>query len=160
MEPLTVLAGALIVVGILGLLVPVLPGLALAELGVLVWAASNGSTTAWVVFGVCVAIGIAGWVLQYTLPNKGLKRAGVSGRSRLVGVVFAAVGFFVIPVIGLFIGFVLGVYLAEQLRLKNASAAWTSTLSALRAVLMSIGIELAAACAVAVTWVVGLLLTR
>ena len=36
------------------------------------------------------------------------------------------VGFFVVPVVGLFLGFVLGVYLAE-LRRVGAAAAWPST---------------------------------
>ena len=53
------------------------------------------------------------------------------------------VGFFVVPVVGLFVGFVLGVYLAERRRVGGA-AAWPSTKEALRAVGLSILIELAA----------------
>lgn len=160
MEPVTVLAGLLILIGIVGLIVPVLPGLLVTEAGVLLWATENGSRTAWVVFGACVVVGLIGWYLQYQVPNRTLRRIGVPGRSRLAGVVLAIVGFFVVPVVGLFLGFVLGVYLAEQLRLRNPSAAWTSTKMALKMVLASIGIELAAAVVVALLWVGGLLLTR
>lgn len=160
MEPITVLAGVMIVVGILGLIVPVLPGLLITEAGVLLWAWSNGSTTAWVIFGISVLVALIGWFLQYQVPNKSLRRAGVPGRSRLAGVLLAVVGFFVVPFVGLFLGFVLGVYLAEHLRLRNPSAAWTSTKMALKAVLASIGIELAAAVLVSLLWVGGLLLTR
>lgn len=150
----------MIAVGILGLVVPVLPGLLLAEAGVLLWAWHQGSATAWTVFGVCVVVGLVGWFLQYHLPNKSLREAGVPGRSRLAGLVLAVVGFFVVPYVGLFLGFVLGVYLAEHLRLRNPAAAWTSTKMALKALLASIGIELAAAVIVSMLWVTGLLLTR
>ena len=51
------------------------------------------------------------------------------------------VGFFVIPVVGLFVGFVLGIYLAERRRVGQADA-WPSTKAALRAVGLSILIEL------------------
>ncbi len=67
-------------------------------------------------------------------------------------------GFFVIPVIGLFIGFVLGVYLAEHRRV-GASAAWPSTQQALKAVGVSILIELAAGIVAALVWFVGVLAT-
>ncbi len=160
MEPVTVLAGAMIVVGILGLIVPVLPGLLLAEAGVLVWAWHQGSTTAWVVFGCTVVIALIGWFLQYQVPNRSLRAAGIPGMSRAAGILLAVIGFFVVPYVGLFLGFVLGVYLAEQLRLRNPAAAWTSTKIAVKAVLSSIGIELAAAVVVSLVWVGGLLLTR
>jgi hypothetical protein len=64
----------------------------------------------------------------------------------------------VVPVVGLFIGFVLGVYLAERARVGGARA-WPSTTAALRAVGFSILIELVAASLAAITWVVGVGLT-
>jgi hypothetical protein len=60
--------------------------------------------------------------------------------------------------VGLFVGFVLGIYLAERRRLGDA-AAWPSTKAALRAVGLSIVIELTSAVLAAATWVVGLVLT-
>lgn len=156
MIPVEYLSGALIAIGIAGLIVLVLPGLALALLGVLLWSWHNGSTGAWVVFGICVVWALVGWVLQWTRPNRHLKAVGVSGWSRMLGVALGVVGFFLIPVVGLFLGFIVGVWLAELVRLRNPAAAWTSTLAAVRAALMSVGIELAAAVAVAVTWAIGL----
>lgn len=155
--PVAVITGLLIAAGILGLIVPVLPGLAICLFGVLLWSGVGGTQGHWIVFGICVVIALIGWVLQWTRPNKHLKSFGVPGRSRLAGVALGAVGFFVIPVVGLFIGFVAGVYLAEHARLRNPAAAWTSTRAAVRAALLSVGIELAAAVAVAATWAVGLL---
>jgi hypothetical protein len=68
------------------------------------------------------------------------------------------VSFFVIPVVGLFIGFVLGVYLAEHHRL-GGKAAWPSTRHALKAVGVSILIELAAGLVATFVWVTGVVLT-
>ena len=70
----------------------------------------------------------------------------------------AIVGFFVIPVIGMFIGFVVGVYAAERARV-GAAGAWPSTKAALRAVGVSILVELVAAFLAVATWVVGVVLT-
>ena len=63
-----------------------------------------------------------------------------------------------VPVVGLFIGFVLGIYLAERARV-GAAQAWPSTVAALKAVGVSILIELVAAFLAAVTWVVGVVVT-
>lgn len=160
MEILTVLAALLIAVGIAGLVIPVMPGLVLTVLGVLVWAIGHGETTGWVFFGIALVIAAVGWVTQYAVPGKRMKAAGVPTRSLVAGALSGLIGFFVIPVLGLFIGFVLGVYLAERMRLPDNAAAWAQTKVALKGVLLSIGIELTAALLVAATFIVGLLVTR
>lgn len=160
MELVTVVAALLVAAGILGLVVPVLPGLAVVVLGVLLWTVDRGDGTAWTIFGICVVIAIIGWIVQYTVPGKRMKAAGVPTGTLLVGALCGIVGFFVIPVVGLFIGFVVGIFVIEQLRLRDTAAAWRATVIALKGVLMSIGIELIAALAVAFTWTIGLIITR
>ena len=58
----------------------------------------------------------------------------------------------------MFIGFVLGVYVAERARVGRALA-WPSTKGALRAVGVSILIELVAASLAAIVWVAGVAAT-
>ena len=65
---------------------------------------------------------------------------------------------FVVPVIGLPIGFVLGIYLAELARVGSKDA-WPSTVHSLKAVGLSIVIELVAAIAATWVWVYGVLAT-
>jgi hypothetical protein len=72
--------------------------------------------------------------------------------------VLGVVGFFVIPVVGLLIGFVLGIYLAELARLGGHEAAWPSTRRALAAVGWSIVIEMATGLLAAAVWVGALIL--
>ncbi|MEO6791734.1 MAG: DUF456 domain-containing protein [Ornithinibacter sp.] len=103
----------LIVVGLLGIVVPVLPGLLLVLGGVLLWAGTDGSTTSWVIFGLSVLVAAVGWTLQYLVPGQRMRRAGVSRSTLLLAVALGVVGFFVVPVVGAVLGFVLGIYLVE-----------------------------------------------
>jgi uncharacterized protein len=153
-----VLVALAIAVGLVGILVPILPGSVLVLAAILVWAWEVGGTTAWVAFGVAAAVLVAGGVVKYLVPNRRLKGAGIPSSTQWVGAALGIVGFFVIPVIGLFIGFVLGVYLAEYRRL-GAKAAWPSTKHSLRAVGLSILIELAAAVVATFVWIAGVVLT-
>jgi uncharacterized protein len=147
-----------IAVGLVGIVVPVLPGSVLVLGAVLVWAWATGGTTAWLVFGVAAVVLVVGGVVKYLVPNRRLKDAGVPASTQWIGAALGVVGFFVIPVVGLFVGFVLGVYLAEYRRL-GGRAAWPSTSHSLKAVGLSILIELAAAFVATCVWVTGVVLT-
>jgi hypothetical protein len=96
--------------------------------------------------------------VKYIVPGKRLQDAGIPASTQWIGAALGIVGFFVVPVVGLFVGFVLGVYLAE-LRRVGSERAWPSTVHSLRAVGLSIAIELAAAVAAALVWVVGVVAT-
>ena len=130
MSPTEILISIAIAVGIAGIIVPVLPGTILVLGAILVWALEVGTTTAWAVFAVSALLLVGGSVVKYLVPGRRLKTAGVPNRTLLVGALLGFVGFFVIPVIGMFIGFVLGVYVAERARVGGALA-WPSTKGAL-----------------------------
>lgn len=153
------LCALLIAVGMVGIVVPVLPGLLLTLLAVLIWAASTGGTTAWVVFGVATVVYVTGLVGQFLIPGRRLKAQGVGKGTLLVAVLAAIVGFFVIPVVGAVVGFVLGIFAVESTRSRDRQQAWTRTKAALRAIVHSMGIELVTAFVIAVVFVVGVLLT-
>lgn len=158
MSTTEILVALVIAVGIVGIIVPVLPGTILVLGAILVWAFDIDTTTGWVVFAVATALLVGGSVVKYLVPGRRLKAAGVPHRTLLVGAVLAFVGFFAIPVVGMFIGFVLGIYLAERARV-GAAGAWPSTVHALKAVGVSILIEMVAAFLAAVAWSVGVVLT-
>ena len=158
MTGVEVLVALAIAVGLVGILVPVLPGSILVLGGILVWAWQVGGVTAWTVFAVAAVILVAGTVVKYLVPNRHLKDAGIPASTQWVGAGLGIVGFFVVPVVGVFIGFVLGIYLAEYRRVGSA-AAWPSTKHALRAVGLSILIELVAALLATVVWIVGVIVT-
>jgi uncharacterized protein YqgC (DUF456 family) len=149
-----VLVAIAILGGLVGIVVPVLPGTVLILGAVLVWALDASSPAGWTVFGAAFVFLAAGAVVKYVIPGRGLKTAGVPTRSLVLGGLLGLVGFFVIPLVGLFVGFVLGVYLAELLRVGRRLA-WPSTRAALKAAGISMLIELAAGLLAAMTWAAG-----
>lgn len=155
MDGFTVVAGLLIVVGLIGIAVPVLPGLLLVWAAVLIWASEAQTTAGWVVLGISTGLALSGFLLQYLLPGQRLRKAGITASTTVAGAVLAVVGFFVIPVVGGFLGFALGIYLAERIKLGTHSAALPSTKHALKAIGLSMGIELATGLAIASTWLIG-----
>jgi len=154
---ITILCGAVILIGILGTIIPMLPGVLLCWLSVLVWAlfAAEGWRR-WVVLGIATVVGLIGLVAQYALPGKRLKQAGVPTLTLMVGGLLGIIGFCVLPVLGLPIGFVAGVWLAEQIRLRQAGPAWASTKHALKAAGLYMLIEIASAITIGAVWVGGL----
>lgn len=155
MSTLTAVVGLVILVGLVGIVVPVLPGLLLSYGAVVVWVLASDGDSRWVVLAVATVLLVASQVVKYLVPGRRLKQAGVPTRSTLAGVVLGIVGFFAVPVVGLFLGFVLGVYLAELVRLGNHQRAWPSTVHALKAVGVSILVELAAGLLMTAAWVAG-----
>ncbi len=147
-----VVVGLVIIVGLAGILVPILPGLLLVWGAVAVWALVETSPLAWTVLAVATAVVAASQVMKYVVPGQRMRAAGVSGRAVIAGGVLGIVGFFVVPVVGLFLGFVLGVYLYELGRQRDNAQAWPATIEALKAVWVSIVIELFAGMIVAVGW--------
>jgi uncharacterized protein YqgC (DUF456 family) len=158
MTGVELLVALAIAVGLVGVLVPVLPGSVLVLGAILVWAWYVGGATAWVVLAVAAVVLVVGGVVKYLVPNRRLKDAGIPASTQWTGAALGVVGFFVIPVVGLLVGFVLGIYLAEYSRV-GARAAWPSTKHALRAVGLSILIELGAGVAATLVWATGVVLT-
>lgn len=154
-----VLVGIAIVVGLVGVVVPALPGLLLVWGAVLVWALVERTAAAWVLLAAATALVAVSQVVKYLVPSRRMRAAGVPTVSLAAGGLVGAVGFFLIPVVGAFLGFVLGVYLAERLRLGNHALAWSSTRHALKAAGLSILIELAAGLLIASAWLATVLLT-
>lgn len=153
-----ILVALAIAVGLVGILVPFLPGTLLVWAAIAVWAFVVGTTSAWVVLGVVTAILGAGILVKYLWPARRMKAADVSGRTLAAGAVLGIVGFFVIPVAGLLIGFVGGVYLAEFAQRRDKRRAWVSTVHAIKGVALSVGVELAAALLATAVWVAGVFL--
>lgn len=156
----TLLCGLAIALGVVGVIVPVLPGLLLCWLGVLAWAIfADAGWPKWLVLAIATGLAAGGTAVKYLWPGRNLKRSGVPNRTLLFGGLVGLVGFFVVPLIGLVLGFVLGVWLAEWARLGDHRRAWPSTVHALKAAGLSMLIELGAALAIAATWTVGVLAT-
>lgn len=152
-----ILVGLAIAVGLIGILVPLLPGSILVFAAILVWALFERTTVAWVTLGVAGVVLGAALLIKYLWPMKRMRSADVGTWSLLAGGVLGIIGFFVVPVVGLILGFVLGVYLAELAVHRDHRLAWASTVHAIKGVVLSVGVELAGALLATVAWLVAVL---
>jgi uncharacterized protein YqgC (DUF456 family) len=159
MSVVEVLVAVAVAVGLAGVVVPFLPGSALVGAAILAWAVSTGGGTAWLVLAVALALLVAGTAVKYLVPGRRLGAAGVPSRSIVAGGILAVAGFFLLPVVGLVAGFLLGVFLAEWHRLGDPAGARRSTWQAVRAVGLGILVELGFGLAAAAVWVVGVFAT-
>ncbi|UYM05284.1 DUF456 domain-containing protein [Solicola gregarius] len=149
-----ILVALAILVGLVGIVVPIMPGSLLVLGAIAVWAFTTATATGYVVLGTAAAlIGLA-TLVKYVWPHRRLRAAAVPTRSIIQGGIAGIVGFFVIPLVGLPIGFVTGTYLAEHVRTRDRRAAWRATVAATKAVGLSLLVELTGALLAAGVWVV------
>jgi uncharacterized protein YqgC (DUF456 family) len=153
----TFFVGVAILVGVIGVVVPVLPGALLVVAAILVWSFQVGGLAGWLTFAVAVVFVATSQVLKYAVPGRQMRAGGVPSSSLVWGALLGIAGFFVIPVVGLVVGFVLGVYAAERRRLLHHEESWASTKLALKAVGLSMIIELAGACLAAGSWLLAVI---
>ncbi len=151
------LVGLVVAAGLVGVLVPVLPGLVLVWAGVLVWTLAETGSLRWAVLAGVSVLCTGGLVVKYVVADRRMRQSQIPRRSIVAGAALGIVGFFVVPVIGLVLGMVGGLYAAERVRTGRASEAWKSIRSALAAVGMALLVELSAGLLAAATWVAGAL---
>jgi len=152
-----VLIGLAMAVGLVGVVIPVIPGLLLVGVAGLGWAILADGAGPWIVFGVMVAVLLVGTIAKYVLPSRTLRQAGAPASTLVLGAVGGVVGFFAIPVIGLLVGAVAGIYLGEARRLKDSKAAGRSTLSTVKAIGIGLLIELLAGVLAVAIWFVSVI---
>ena len=153
------IVGLVLIVGLFGVVVQVLPGGLLVLGAIAVWAVLTGTGWAWAVLAIAVVATVVAGVGKYLLAGRHLRSAGVPNSTLVWGGLAGIVGFFVIPVVGLPVGFILAVYLAELARVRDQRAAWTSSVAALRATGITILVELAGALIASGTWLLVVLTT-
>ncbi len=151
----TILAGVLVLIGVIGAVIPVLPDVSL------VWGATLGyglivgwgESGPWL-FGAISLMGLFGVAADVWVSSAGARVGGASMWSVVGGVVLGLIGLFVFGPLGLFGGMAVGTYLLELFRRRKP-------LDALRAVLgvglgygASFLVKLILSIGMAVIWVV------
>jgi uncharacterized protein YqgC (DUF456 family) len=152
-----VLVAFAIAVGLVGIILPILPGGLLVFGAIAVWAVVEQTAVAWVTLGIAAVLFVVAGVIKYTWPVQRMRAADVGKGSLIAGAVLGVVGFFVVPVAGLVIGFVLGVYLAELASRHDPRRAWSATVHAVKGVALSVGVELVGALLATIAWAVAVL---
>ena len=140
-------------VGIAGTIVPVLPGPFLVAGAVALWGIVTGGSWGWGIAAFAVVLVAAATGLKYLIPARWMREGGVPSMVLTVGGLAGIVGFFVIPIVGLILGFVAGVFVAELVRVKTLQKAWPTTWTAMKAAGLSMLIDLASVLLVTAAWV-------
>jgi uncharacterized protein YqgC (DUF456 family) len=145
----------MMLVGMIGIVLPVLPGLPL------IWGAA-------LIFGLLVGFGNSGpylfafitslWALgvfsSFYLGQANVQAAGASYKTTLASLGLGVIGFFVIPVIGFFVGALLGVLVTEYWQRRNWQTAWNSTRAFIKGTLIGSLVEFAIGFHMILLWVV------
>lgn len=158
MSGLVLALGLVMAVGAVGTVVPLVPGLSLIWAAGLVYGIDRGfGAGGAVAFAAMTALAIAALLAGYLVPKRRASGAGAASASVWFGVACALVGFFVVPVVGLPLGGVLGMYVGEHVRTGDRVAAWRATRATITGFGIAALLELAAALAMIAVWVVWVL---
>jgi hypothetical protein len=142
-------------VGAVGTVVPLVPGILLSWAATLVYGLVEGfDGPGAVAFGVITVIAAAATVAGWVIPARVAGKAGAARSSILLGVVGAVAGFFVIPVVGLAVGGVAGVWAGERVRTGDGQLAWRATKATVTGFGLATLLQFVAALAIAAVWAV------
>ena len=150
---ITVVVALAMLAGLVGTVLPLFPGLPIVWGAALVYGLVEGfGTRGTIAMVVITVIAAAGMVASVVLPHRRVAAGGAPRSSIVAGLAGAVVGFFVIPVLGMPLGAVAAIYLAEYRRTKVPAAAWRSTKTMVAGFGLGILVELAAGLTIVVVW--------
>lgn len=115
-------------VGLIGLIIPVYPGLNIIWIAALVYAIIKGfGWPAWLYFAIITMLMLIGNLADNYFINARARKTGASWWAIGVGYVLGIVGTFIIPLLGGLIFSILGVLVVELIRKKDWRIAWVTT---------------------------------
>lgn len=152
-EILYTLTSAVIVVGVVGTIIPLLPGLLLIWLAALSWGVLTGFGIAgWIAMILITALAATGIYLSIRIPQRSAAAQGLSITGTLFGVTLAIIGGIAIPIIGVPAGFVLGVWLVRVTHTHDAKTAFRSALSTTGALLKASAAQFGVGAVMGLVW--------
>jgi uncharacterized protein YqgC (DUF456 family) len=140
------------VLGLIGAVVPLLPGPFIIWIGALVWAWGDSFTrVGWVTLSVLFLLALVAWASDFLINMLISRRSGASWKAiggSIVGGILGGIAFNgLIPIvgslIGALIGAVAGAYLVEYLNTRDTRAAFTAVRAYMGSVLLAALVEIA-----------------
>ncbi len=116
----TILAGMLMLAGMVGIFIPFFPDL------LLIWAAALGygllvdwgESGPWL-FGLITLLAVVGILAETYVGGAGARIAGASYKAIFAGLIMGTIGLFVFPPFGFIIGLLLGTFVVEYIRMRD-----------------------------------------
>ncbi|MET7601995.1 DUF456 domain-containing protein [Streptomyces avermitilis] len=144
--------GVVLLLGLVGVLVPGVPGSWLVWAAVLWWTLKDPQALAWGVLVGATLVLLLSRAIRWSLPPHRLRESGATPRMGAYAGIGALLGFVLLPVIGAIPGFIGGIYVSERLRLGRHREAVAAVRTAMRSGGSSVLTELFACLLVAGAW--------
>jgi uncharacterized protein YqgC (DUF456 family) len=150
----SVLILLVLLVGLAGTLLPVLPGILLMWAGVISYGFFVGfDAIGIVVIVLATALTIAAIALGVILPKRAAADSGASWKSQVAAAIGAVIGFFVIPVVGIIVGAIVGIAIAEYWSTQDWELTKQSTIAIAKGFGLSTLAQFAIGFMILVMWV-------
>ena len=148
------IAVVFILIGAVGIVVPILPGMLLVWLSVLAyaWVTDFGVITPWI-FAFLTIVALVTGLSNIWLPFLGARKTGASKRAIFLGFVGALIGTFVMPLIGTIIGYAVGIIIGELIKHRDLELAIKSSIGGVAGWGIATIIELAGALTILLVFV-------
>ena len=152
---LVVLVAIVMVIGVAGTVLPILPGLWLIVAAALAYGLFGGfGIGGWIAMALITGLAAAGTASGIYLPQRKAASIGVPWWGQVAALVGAVAGFFIVPVIGAPLGFVVGILVVTLVRERHFQGALAATWATLKSLLMASGLQFAVGLAMVAVWVV------
>ncbi|NOY48247.1 MAG: DUF456 domain-containing protein [Chlorobi bacterium] len=122
---LVIVAALFMLLGIIGSMLPILPGPLTSWIGLLIFHLTDAVPMNWTFLGITLAIAILVWLLDYIIPALGTKKFGGS-KAGMVGTtigLLVAIFFPIFGVFGIIVWPFIGAYVGELLNKSNSDRA-------------------------------------
>lgn len=145
--------GAVMVIGLFGTLIPVVPGPSLIWIAAVVYGAVSGfDPTAWITLTVITVGLLSAFYFGIRIPQR--SGAGLDLRYQILAFALAVVGIFVIPGLGAPIGFALGIWLGHWHTTNDVATANQATMRTVKALVKASAAQFACALGMVLAWTV------
>jgi uncharacterized protein YqgC (DUF456 family) len=152
--PQPLLVGVVMLLGVVGSVLPGVPGTLAVWASVFWWAVWDHSRAAWWLLVAATGLLLLTAVVRMFVPGRPLRRAEAGRRLLLMAGACGTAGFFLVPVLGVVPGFLAGIYGKERIRLGSHGAAAASTRTVMRGGGWRMLADLTASLLVAVGWLI------
>ncbi len=122
---LVIIAALFMLLGIIGSMLPILPGPLTSWIGLLIFHLTDVVPMNWTFLGITLVIAILIWLLDYIIPALGTKKFGGS-KAGMIGTtigLLVAIFFPILGVFGIIVWPFIGAYVGELLNKSNSDRA-------------------------------------
>lgn len=148
------IAVVFMLIGVVGIVVPILPGTLLVWLTLLgyAWATDFEIIRPWM-FAILTLLALVTGLANIWLPYLGAKKTGAAKRAIFLGFIGAIIGTIVLPLIGTVVGYAIGIIVGELLKHRDLRVALKASLGGIAGWGIATVIELAGALTIVVVFI-------